>query len=177
MNGSKPLQVGPNIEYTRVALGCTFPPKWLVPTGVYLITFLIGNLSYMYSPCSEPSSTVLFPDVTYTMYARPRLNTSHPPSPLHIIIPPRDQKFGSWRRKSVSSFNTFSKVYSSLGSTKKALLRLWRRKNRRLLLLGGTIRRLTIINLLYDRVFRQIFKIFGSLLGPPPPPARTEDIQ
>ena len=34
----------------------------------YLIKFLIGNLSY--SPCSEPSHTVLFPDVMYTMYAR-----------------------------------------------------------------------------------------------------------
>ena len=56
------------IEYTRVALGCTLPPVWLVPPGVYLIKFLIGNLSY--SPCSEPSRTVLFPDVTYTMYAR-----------------------------------------------------------------------------------------------------------
>ena len=44
------------IEYTRVALGCTLPPEWLVPTGVYLIKFLIGNLSY--SPSSEPSSTV-----------------------------------------------------------------------------------------------------------------------
>ena len=58
------------IEYTRVALGCTLPPVWLVPTGVYLIKFLIGNLSY--SPCSEPGRTVLFPDVTSTgtMYAR-----------------------------------------------------------------------------------------------------------
>ena len=37
-------------------------------SGVYLIKFLIGNLSY--SPCSEPSRTVLFPEVTYTMYAR-----------------------------------------------------------------------------------------------------------
>ena len=26
-----------SIEYTRVALGCTLPPVWLVPTGVYLI--------------------------------------------------------------------------------------------------------------------------------------------
>ena len=56
------------IEYTRVALGCTLPPVWPMPTGVYLIKFLIGNLSY--SPCSEPRHTVLFPDVTYTMYAR-----------------------------------------------------------------------------------------------------------
>ena len=36
----------PHIEYTRVALGCILPPVWLVPTGVYLIKFLIGNLSY-----------------------------------------------------------------------------------------------------------------------------------
>ena len=49
------------IEYTRVALACTLPPMWLVPTGVYLIKYLIGNLSY--GPCSEPSRTVLFPDV------------------------------------------------------------------------------------------------------------------
>ena len=35
----------PAIEYTRVALGCTLPPVWLEPTGVYLIKFLIGNLS------------------------------------------------------------------------------------------------------------------------------------
>ena len=47
------------IENTRVALGCTLPPVWLVPTSVYLIIFLIGKLSY--SPCSEPSHTVFFP--------------------------------------------------------------------------------------------------------------------
>ena len=40
------------IEYTRVALGCTLLPVWLAHTGVYLIKFLIVNLSY--SPCSEP---------------------------------------------------------------------------------------------------------------------------
>ena len=34
----------------------------------YLIKFSIGNLSY--SPCSEPSHTVLLPDVLYKMYAR-----------------------------------------------------------------------------------------------------------
>ena len=34
----------------------------------YLIKFSIRNLSY--SPCSEPSRTVLLPDVIYTMYAR-----------------------------------------------------------------------------------------------------------
>ena len=44
---------------------------WLLPTVVYLIKFLIGNLSY--SPCSEPSRTVLLLDVMYTMYARPPL--------------------------------------------------------------------------------------------------------
>ena len=60
--------VDKNIEYTRVALGFTLPPVWLVPIGVYLIKFLIGNLSH--SACSEPSRTVLFPDVTFTMYAR-----------------------------------------------------------------------------------------------------------
>ena len=32
--------------------------------GVYLIYFLIGNLSYI--PCSEPSRTVLLLDVMYT---------------------------------------------------------------------------------------------------------------
>ena len=53
------------IEYTRVALGCTLPPVWL---ELYLIKFLIRNLSY--SPCSEPSRTVLSREVTYTMYAR-----------------------------------------------------------------------------------------------------------
>ena len=30
------------IEYTRVALGCTLPPVWLVSTGVYLIKFGYG---------------------------------------------------------------------------------------------------------------------------------------
>ena len=34
----------------------------------YLIKFSIRNLSY--SPCSEPSRTVLLLDVMYTMYAR-----------------------------------------------------------------------------------------------------------
>ena len=34
----------------------------------YLIKFSIRNLSY--SPSSEPSQTVLLPDVMYTMYAR-----------------------------------------------------------------------------------------------------------
>ena len=44
-----------------MALGFTLPPVWLkVSTSVYLIKCLIGNLSY--SPCSEPSCTVLFPD-------------------------------------------------------------------------------------------------------------------
>ena len=52
----------------RVAHQCTVPPVWLVPKGVYLIIFLIGNLSYI--PCSEPSRTVLFLDQMYTMYAR-----------------------------------------------------------------------------------------------------------
>ena len=52
----------------RGALDCTVSPVWLVPTGVYLITFLIGNLSY--SPCNEPSRTVLILDQMYTMYAR-----------------------------------------------------------------------------------------------------------
>ena len=62
------INVDVPIEYTRVSLGSTLPHVWLVPTGVYLIKFIIGNLSY--SPCSEPSHTVLFPDVTYMMYAR-----------------------------------------------------------------------------------------------------------
>ena len=62
---------------------CTAPPVWLVPTGVYLITFLIGNLSY--SPCSEPSRAVLFLDLMYTQCTpASRLNTFHPPGPLHI---------------------------------------------------------------------------------------------
>ena len=56
-----------SIENTRVALGCTLPPVWLVPTGVHLIKFIIGNLSY--SPCSKPSRTVLLLDVMCTMYA------------------------------------------------------------------------------------------------------------
>ena len=51
------------IEYTRVALGCTLPPVW--PRS-YLIKFLIRNLSN--SPCSEPSRTVLFPDVMFTRH-------------------------------------------------------------------------------------------------------------
>ena len=56
---------------------------WLVPTGVYLISFLIGKISY--SPCSEPSRTVLFPDLTYTMYARhPSLHQTPPfTAPYH----------------------------------------------------------------------------------------------
>ena len=65
------------IEYTGVALGCTLPPVWLVPTGVYLIKFLIGTLSY--SPCSKPSRTVLLPDVTHTMYARHPSKHESPP--------------------------------------------------------------------------------------------------
>ena len=68
-----------SIEYTRVALGCTLPPVWLGPTGVYLIKFLIGNLSN--SPCNEPSLTVLFLDVTYTMY------TASPPPFLTQVTP------------------------------------------------------------------------------------------
>ena len=54
---------------------------------IYLIKFSIRNLSY--SPCSEPSRTVLLPDVMYIMYTpATRLNTIHPPGPLHIVIPP-----------------------------------------------------------------------------------------
>ena len=52
----------------RVAHQCTAPPVWLVPTCVYLIKFLIWNLSY--SLCNEPSCTVLFLNLMYTMYAR-----------------------------------------------------------------------------------------------------------
>ena len=62
-----------------MALGCTLPPVWLVPTGVYLIKFLIRNLSY--SPCSEPSRTVLFPNVTYT------LHNVRPPPVLTRVTP------------------------------------------------------------------------------------------
>ena len=51
-----------HIEYSRVALPCTLPPVWL--HGVYLIYFLIGNLSYI--PCSEPSRSVRLLDVMYT---------------------------------------------------------------------------------------------------------------
>ena len=48
----------------RRALGCTLPPEWLVSSTVYLIYYLIGNLSYTSS--SEPSLTVLLLDVMYT---------------------------------------------------------------------------------------------------------------
>ena len=58
--------------YTRGALGCTVPPVWLE-----LPEFVIGNLSY--TPCREPSRTVLMLDVMYTMNAATRLNTKHPP--------------------------------------------------------------------------------------------------
>ena len=52
-------------------------------SGLYLIKFLIGNLSY--SPCSEPSRTVLLLDVMYTQCTpATRLNTIHPPLPLHL---------------------------------------------------------------------------------------------
>ena len=54
------------IEYTRVALGCSVHSRLCGRS--YLIKFLIRNLSY--SPCSEPSRTVLFSDVMFTMYAR-----------------------------------------------------------------------------------------------------------
>ena len=52
------------VQYISVALDCTVPPVWLVLMGVYLIYFLIGNLSY--SPSSEPSRIVLFLDVMYS---------------------------------------------------------------------------------------------------------------
>ena len=55
-HGGHLLEVINSIEYRRVALGCTLPPVWLVPAGVYLIKFLIGNRSY--SSCIEPSHTV-----------------------------------------------------------------------------------------------------------------------
>ena len=49
----------------RGALACT----WSRLCGwSYLIQFSFRNLSN--SPCSEPSCTVLLPDVMYTMYAR-----------------------------------------------------------------------------------------------------------
>ena len=48
---------GPSAVYTPACVA-----------GVYLIKFLIRNLSY--SPCSKPSRAVLFPDVMVTMYAR-----------------------------------------------------------------------------------------------------------
>ena len=53
-------------NYTREALACTVQSR--LCGWSYLIKFSIGNLSY--SPCSEPSHTVLLPDVLYKMYAR-----------------------------------------------------------------------------------------------------------
>ena len=53
----------------------------------YLIYFLIGNLSY--SPCSEPSSTVLLLDVMYTMdplFPTTQLNEIHHPRPLYLYF-------------------------------------------------------------------------------------------
>ena len=71
------------IEYTRAALACTVPPVWL---ELYLVKFLIKNLSY--SPCmySEPSHTVIFLNVMYTMYAATRLKTFPPPLPSILLF-------------------------------------------------------------------------------------------
>ena len=56
-------------NYTREALACTvYTVQSRLCGWSYLIKFSIGNLSY--SPCSEPSHTVLLPDVLYKMYAR-----------------------------------------------------------------------------------------------------------
>ena len=44
--------------------------------GVYLIKFLLRNLSY--SPCSEPSRTQCIPAT--------RLNAIHPPLPLYLYL-------------------------------------------------------------------------------------------
>ena len=74
-----------------MALDCTVPPVWLVPTGGHLIYFLIWNLSY--SPSSEPSRTALFLDVMYSTDPHqlrksfsPSWAAPSPPGPLHLLL-------------------------------------------------------------------------------------------
>ena len=70
----------------RGTLGCTLPHVWLVPTGVYLIYVLIGNLSY--TPWSEPSRTLLFLDVMNTTDPHQRRKSNSPRWGRSILIPP-----------------------------------------------------------------------------------------
>ena len=71
------------IEYTRAALACTVPPVWL---ELYLVKFLIKNLSYSLCMYRETSHTVIFLNVMYTMYAATRLKTFPPPLPSILLF-------------------------------------------------------------------------------------------
>ena len=59
-----------------MVLGCTLPPVWLVPTGVYLVKFLIGNLSY--SPHVANLAVQSFSRCNVHTTPATRLNTSRP---------------------------------------------------------------------------------------------------
>ena len=89
-----------------MALDCTLPPVWLVPTGVYLIYFLIGNLSY--SPGSEPSHTVLFLDVMYSTDPHQR-QKSIIFTPLGRSISSIDKvaRYSTWQPGVLPFWNTF----------------------------------------------------------------------
>ena len=78
----KPLVVQ-IIEYSRGALTCTLP---LCVAGVYLIYFSIGNLSY--TPCSEPSRSVLLLDVIYTTDFHHQSTSNSPPwaNPFNLFL-------------------------------------------------------------------------------------------
>ena len=79
-----PLDNVTTIEYCRGALPCTYTPACVAV--IYLIYFLIGNLSY--TPCSEPSRTVLLLDVMYTTDPHHRSESYSPPwaAPFHVFL-------------------------------------------------------------------------------------------
>ena len=77
---------GAESKYTRGALPLYSPA---CVAGVYLIYFLIGNLSY--TPCCEPSRTVLLLDVIYCTHTTDRHHRrqwNSPPWAAPFIIPP-----------------------------------------------------------------------------------------
>ena len=68
---------GPSVVHSRLCGWC------LLSGTVYLIYFLIGNLSC--TPCSEPSNTVLLLDVMHTTDPHQRSKSNSPPCQLHMV--------------------------------------------------------------------------------------------
>ena len=109
-----------NIEYSRGALPCTLPPVWLVSRTVYLIYFLIGNLSY--TTCSEPSRTDLLLDVMYIMDSHHRSKSNSPPwaTPFNLFLHAWHTETSIGREKLIKALSS-QRVYQKKSCMKSLL--------------------------------------------------------